>query len=176
MLRAAPAPDPGAIRLARAWRTDPHAPPWARRYSVSAWAAVLAGPAAHGWAPRDVNQLIIDWIGVGHWMPDTPHKPIGLLGAILAWHGHDNLDDRPAAADVAREAEQLAADRQRIADQLAARDDHAAARAAAQAALGGPGHTAARHAAAAAARRAAHRRAHTAAADTARLGAPAIPG
>ena len=92
---------------------------------------MLAGPAAHRWASRDVNQLIGDWVGVGHWLP-TPHKPIGLLGAILAWHGHDNLDDRPAAADMAREAEQLAADRARIADQLAARDEHAAARTAAQ--------------------------------------------
>jgi hypothetical protein len=162
-------PDPGGMGLARAWRADPHAPPWAARYSVSAWAPVLAGPAAHGWVARDVNQLIADWIGVGHWMPDTPHKPIGVLGAILAWHGHDNLEDRPAAADMAREAQQLAADRARIAEQLAARDEHGAAHAAAHAALSGPGHTAARVAAAAAARRAAWRRTYTAAAEAARL-------
>ena len=41
-------------------------------------AAVAAPGLAHGWASRDVNQLIGDWIGVGHWLPDTPHKPIGL--------------------------------------------------------------------------------------------------
>ena len=31
--------------------------------------------------------MITDWIAVGHWLPERPHKPIGLLGAILAWHG-----------------------------------------------------------------------------------------
>ncbi|GAC1638774.1 MAG: hypothetical protein NVS4B6_08910 [Mycobacterium sp.] len=33
------------VTLTGAWRADPHAPPWARPYTVSAWAAVLAGPA-----------------------------------------------------------------------------------------------------------------------------------
>ena len=68
--RAAPAPT-RAVALARAWRADPHAPPWARRHSVTAWARMLAGPAPHRWTPRDVNQLIGDWIGVGHWLPAT---------------------------------------------------------------------------------------------------------
>ena len=91
-----------ALGLARAWRADPHAPSWARRYSVTTWARVLAGPACHGWTSRDVNQLIRDWIGVGHWLLAAPHKPIGLLRAILAWHA--NLAERPAALEQAREA------------------------------------------------------------------------
>ena len=49
---------------------------------------MLTGAARHGWTPRDVNQLITDWIGTGHWVPDESHKPIGLLGAILAAHGN----------------------------------------------------------------------------------------
>jgi hypothetical protein len=94
-----------------------------RRYSVTAWARVLAGPAHHGWTSRDINQLITDWVGIGHWLPERPHKTIGLLGAVLTWHGRDNLEDRPAAVYVAREAEQLAADRARIAAQLAAQTE-----------------------------------------------------
>lgn len=103
-------PDEKSLGLARAWRADRHSPPWVRQHSSTAWARVLAGPAAHGWVAQDVNQLIRDWIGVGHWLPDRPHKPIGLLYAILAWHGAQNsLADRPAAADLARDAEELAA-------------------------------------------------------------------
>ena len=104
------------MALAKAWRADPHTPPpWSRRHSPSAWAAILAAPAAHGWTPRDLNQLIGDWLGVGYWIADAPHKPIGLLGAILAWHGADNLNQRPAAADIAREAAELAAEHARVA-------------------------------------------------------------
>jgi hypothetical protein len=162
-------PDPEGVRLAAAWRADPHAPPWARRYTVSAWAQVLAAPARHGWLSRDVNHLITDWIGVGHWLPDRPHKPIGLLGAMLAWHG--DLEDRPAAADMARDAAELAAHRARVAAQLAERTEAAQERAAGRAALGGTGHAAARCAAALAAQRAMSRRTHTAAADAAHLDA-----
>ena len=158
-------PDPGGARLAAAWRADPHAPPWARRYSISAWARLLAAPARHGWIPRDLNQLIRDWIGVRGWLPDAPHKPIGLLGAMLAWHGQ--LEDRPAAADMAREAAELAAARARVAAQFAEREHTAAARAAGRAALAGPGHAAARAAAAAATRRGAQRRTHEAAREAA---------
>ena len=163
--------DAGAVGLARAWRADPHSPPWARRYTVTAWARVLAGPAQHRWVSRDVNQLIRDWIGMGHWLPDSPHKPIGLLSAILAWHGADHLADRPAAADMAREAAELAAHRTRRAAQRTDRDEDIRARAVGRAALGGPGHTAARAAATAAAHRAVARRTQTAAADAARLDA-----
>jgi len=113
--------------------------------------------------------MIQDWIGVGHWLPSRPYKPIGLLRAILAWHGSDNLDDRPAAADMARDAELLAADRARIAMQMAERAQYARARAAGQAALGGPGHTAARDAVAAATRRALQRRTLAAAEDVERM-------
>ena len=74
-------PDHRALALANKWVLDEQSPPWARRYRTgSPWARILAGPAHHGWTPRDVNQLITDWIGTGHWVPDTPHKPIGLLG------------------------------------------------------------------------------------------------
>jgi len=97
--------DKGGLALAKAWRADPNCPPWSRRHSPAAWAALLAGPARHGWTPRDLNQLITDWLGAGHWIADSPHRPIGLLGAILGWHGRDNLDQRPAAHDDARDAE-----------------------------------------------------------------------
>lgn len=153
-------PEVAALGLARAWCADPHSPPWVTRYSVSAWAQVLAGPAAHGWSSRDINQLISDWIGVGHWLPESPYKPIGLLRAILAWHDH--LEERPAACDIAREAAELAAHRHRLAVQRAEFEENARARAAGRAALGGAGHLAARAAADAAARRAAHRRTQSA--------------
>lgn len=132
-----------ARRLAQRWVIDPHSPPWARRYRTSApWAPILIGPAEHGWTPRDINQLISDYIGTGNWVPDAPYKPAGLLGAMLRWHG--DLQERPAAADEAREAEQLAKDRARIAQQCRDHEHHQRARAAAKAALDGPGHAAAR--------------------------------
>lgn len=137
-------PDTGT-RLARQWVTNPESPPWARRYrTTTPWARILARAEAHGWTPRDVNQLITDYIGVGNWVPDRPHKPVGLLGAIL--RSHANLEDRPAALDEAREAEALAADRARIARQLAEREAHQRARELGKAALDGPGHAAARQA------------------------------
>ena len=151
--------DPRAGRLVAAWRADPHSPPWARRFTPNAWTRVLAGPAAHGWCSQDVNQLIRDWTGVKGWIPADPHTPIGLVGAMLTWHGRDRLADRPAALDMAREAEELAAARARVAAQLVERVTAERARAVGRAALGGPGHLAARAAAAAAARRAAERRA-----------------
>lgn len=58
--------------------------------------------------------MIRDWTGVKGWCPEDPHTPIGLVGAMLAWHGSDHLDDRPAALDMAREAEELAAARARL--------------------------------------------------------------
>ena len=138
-------PDNQALALANRWVIDEQSPPWARRYRTGTpWARVLTGAAQHGWTPRDVNALITDWIGTGHWMPEQPHKPIGLLGAILAEHG--NLQDRPAAADEARERAQLAAARERLALQLAGRDANRAAREAGRAALSGPGREAARQA------------------------------
>ena len=95
---------------------------------------MLAGPARHGWMSRDVNQLIRDWIGVRGWLPDAPHKPIGLLGAMLAWHG--DLADRPAAADMAREAAELAAHRVPWPHSWPSRTEAAQARAVGRAAVG----------------------------------------
>ena len=130
-------------RLARQWVTNPHSPPWVRRYrTTKPWAGVLAAAEAHGWTARDVNQLITDYMGVGNWVPDSPHKPAGLLGHILGWHG--NLDERPAALDEAREAEELAAHRARIAQNAAELEQSRRAREAGRAALTGPGHAAAR--------------------------------
>lgn len=129
--------------LARKWVLDPNSPPWVRRYRTTRpWARLLAGAEAHKWTPRDVNQLISDYIGVGNWVPDSPHKPAGLLGHILRWHG--NLDERPAALDEAREAELLAAHRARIAHNAAELETNRRAREAGRAALKGPGHAAAR--------------------------------
>lgn len=158
-------PDSGGAALARAWRADPHAPPWARRHSPHAWAALLAGPARHRWCARDINQLITDWAGIHGWIPDTPHTAIGLLGAMLKWHG--DLEVRPAALDMAREAAELAAARARVSEQLAAREQSAAARAAARAALAGPGRAAARLAASEAHARSLARRTDAAAHDAA---------
>ncbi|MBV9720458.1 MAG: helix-turn-helix domain-containing protein [Mycobacterium sp.] len=140
-----PSPDPRPLALANTWVAAQQSPPWARRYRTGTpWAPILAGPARHGWTPRDVNTLIRDWVGTGHWLPDDPHKPIGLLGAMLAAHG--DLDNRPSAYEVAREHEELTHARERVAAQLAARDDHRRAREAGRAALSGPGHHAAREA------------------------------
>ncbi|WP_232527043.1 helix-turn-helix domain-containing protein [Mycobacterium intracellulare] len=155
------APDGGGVARARAWRASANPPPWARRHTAGAWAALLAGPAAYGWTPRDLNALITDWAAVtGRRIPDHPHKPIGLLGAMLAWHGREHLAERPAALDEAREVAERAAHRAHLAAQRAAHGEHERARAAGRAALGGPGHAAARAVAAEAARRGAHKRTH----------------
>ncbi|ASL24269.1 replication protein Rep (plasmid) [Mycobacterium intracellulare subsp. chimaera] len=154
------APNAAGAALATAWRGDRHAPPWAHRHSAAAWAALLAAPAAHHWTPRDLNALITDWAGVnGRRTPDRPHKPIGLLGAILVWHGRERLDERPAALEEAREAAEAAAHRAHLAAQRAAHTEHLRAREAGRRALASPGHAAVRAAAAEAARRAAHKRA-----------------
>lgn len=150
-------PDQAALRLANSWVADQQSPSWARRYRTgSAWAYVLARPAQHGWTARDVNQLIRDWVGSGNWLPDSPHKPIGLLGKMLAWHG--NFDDRPAAADIAREQAELAVARARIEQQLAEREQARITREAGRRALTGAGHAAAQEALADIARRRRQRR------------------
>jgi hypothetical protein len=147
-----------ALALANRWICDRQSPSWARRYRTGTpWAPVLAEVARHGWTPRDINQLITDWAGTGHWIPDAPHKPIGLLGAILSAHG--NPADRPSALDEEREAAELAASRQRIAAQFAERKAAQQARDTGRAALHGAGHRAALAAARDAAQRAQRRRA-----------------
>jgi hypothetical protein len=144
-------PDPRAAALANRWVQDPQSPSWARRFHTGTpWAHILAGPAAHGWTARDLNQLIRDWVGTGHRLPAKPHKPIGLLGAILA--AHANLDERPAALDVAREQAEVV---RRRADREAA----ALGRQRGTEALSGPGRRAALQATAALARRSADRKA-----------------
>ena len=165
-----PAPDHQGRRLAAAWRADPHAPPWARRFTPTSWAAMLAAPAAAGWTPRDLNQLITDWLGVGRHIPDTPARPIGLLGAILAWHGAENLADRPAALEDAREAQLRAADEElRRAESAASHRAHLAGRAAAEAAQSGPGRAEALASLSALQRRRHARRTAEAAAELARI-------
>ena len=140
-----PSPETRALALANKWVADQQSPLWARRYRTGTpWAALLAGAARHGWTPRDINTLISDWIATGHWIPDQPHKPIGLLGAILAAHG--DLDNRPAALDEARERAELAAARDRVARQRAEREVNRQAREAGRAALSGPGRAAVRQA------------------------------
>ena len=164
-----PAPDPGGWRLAATWRTDPHAPPWARRFTPTSWAAMLAAPAAAGWTPRDLNQLVTDWLGLGRRIPDSPARPIGLLGAILAWHGADNLADRPAVLDEAREAQARVTAQARRAATAAAHRAEVAARAAGAAAMSGPGHAEAVAALSVIRRRRHVRRAAEAAAEQARI-------
>jgi hypothetical protein len=138
-------PDSRAITLANTWVLAEQSPLWAHRYRTGTpWARVLAGPARHGWTPRDVNTLIRDWAVTGHWLPENPHKPIGLIGAMLAAHG--DLTNRPSALEVAREQGELAAERARVAAQLAAHDANRQAREAGRAALSGRGHQAARKA------------------------------
>jgi hypothetical protein len=47
--------------------------------------------------------MIREWAAVGgNYLPESPYRPIGLLGAILTWHGQ--LDAPPAAGERAREA------------------------------------------------------------------------
>lgn len=138
-------PDPKALALANKWVLSEQSPPWARRYRTGTpWAPVLTKAAQHGWTPRDVNTLIQDWVGTGHWIPENPHKPIGLLGTMLA--AHSDLTNRPSAYDVAREQQEVAQAQARIAAQLAAREANRVAREAGREALSGPGHAAARKA------------------------------
>ena len=130
-------PDEAGTRLALTWRAHDNAPPWARRHSAEAWSTLLAEPARRGWTPRDLNQLITEWLATGHRIPDNPHKPIGLLGAVLRAHG--DLDDRPTATDEARVREELAQRRAERAHHRAERSRHHQAREAGRAALHGPG-------------------------------------
>ena len=102
--RAAPV-DEGGRLLALRWLADGQTPSWASQHTPRGWARLLAGPAARGWTPVDINQAIREWKTVGaNYLPETPHRPIGLLGAILRWHGLDP----PGAAERARAAEAAA--------------------------------------------------------------------
>jgi len=137
-------PDKAGVALAKSWRAHDAAPTWARQHSPHAWAALLAAPARHGWTARDLTAAVNDWLGTGHRIPDRPHKPIGLLGTILA--GHGDFSDRPTALDDARQREELAARRAWRAAVRADADRQACARQQARAALDGPGRAACRQA------------------------------
>ncbi|MCW4353397.1 hypothetical protein ONR57_08815 [Hoyosella sp. YIM 151337] len=104
------AADPDGLRLARTWLSDPSTPRWAHKHTDLGWARVLAKPAKYGWCSRDLNQALRDWQGLGHYLPSQPHRPIGLVGRVLRTL---DLNDRPAAADIAREAEAAEQRRQR---------------------------------------------------------------
>jgi hypothetical protein len=105
--RAFAAVDEGGRLLAVRWLADGQTPAWAARHTPRGWARLLAGPAAHGWTPRDLNLLIHEWAAVdGNYLPGSPYRPIGLLGAILRWHGQ--LDAPPAALERARDAAERA--------------------------------------------------------------------
>jgi hypothetical protein len=153
------APDENGQQLAIAWRGSKGVPPWAHRYSVNSWAGMLAAPSAAGWTPRDLTQLVRDWLGVGNRISDRPGRPIALLGTILAWHtSHNTLEDRPAAADEAREAAELAAVQERRAGYARERAVNAEARETGREALQGAGHAWALQEFARLARRGAQRR------------------
>ncbi len=137
-------PDKAGLALAKSWRAHEGAPAWARTHSPHAWAALLAAPARSGWTARDLTAAVNDWLGTGHRIPDRPHKPIGLMGAILA--GHGDFSDRPTALDDARQREELAARRAWRADVRAEAARQAQARQHAKAALNGPGRHACRQA------------------------------
>lgn len=134
-----------AWNLARQWVTNPSSPPWTRQYrSLAPWARVLKKAAEHGWTARDINQLLSDYVSTGHWIAERPHKPAGLLGYLLGWHG--NLEERPSALDEARDAQELAAIRVRQAENAIELQRNLRAREEGRAALSGPGHSAARRA------------------------------
>lgn len=143
-------------RLAREWILAEDSPSWAKRYRTpQAWASNLQTVAKHGWSARDLNALIRDFAGA-RWLAPNPHKPIALLGAILKWHGDPRV--RPAAADEAREAQELAAVRARLADDDNERKHNQAKREQGIAALVGPGRAEAMRLAAEATRRSLQRR------------------
>lgn len=134
-----------AYLLACDWLRDERTPRWARQHSPKAWARILAALAAHRWTADDLNQLLADWQGTGgHWMPERPYKPIGLVRSIIAWHlAHNGLDDRPAAAETARLAAERARQTRARAAFEAERAENRRAREEGRRAVGGPGHTAA---------------------------------
>lgn len=104
-LRRAPEVDENGRLLALRWLAEGSTPAWATRHTPRGWAPTLAGPAAHGWTPDDINQAIREWRTVGaNYLPERPHRPIGLLNVILHWNG----TEPPGAADRARAAETAA--------------------------------------------------------------------
>lgn len=164
--RRPPPNDPGR-RLATQWRRDPQSPPWAHRYTVDSWAAMLAAPAAASWTAHDLTALVSDWLGTGHWIPADPARPIALMGALLAWHtSHNELADRPAALEQARDAHALATEHARRTAAVDGHREHLEGRLRGKHAATGPGRAAAFAELAAARVRGAHRRAAIVAAES----------
>ncbi|PBA63852.1 hypothetical protein CKJ55_25325 [Mycobacterium avium] len=107
--------------LAVRWLADGRTPSWAATHTPRGWARLLAAPAAHGWTPDDLNLAIHEWKTVNRrYLPVTPYRPIGLLGAILRTH---DLAAPPAAMDRARQAAHRA---QQLAEAAADRAEAAA--------------------------------------------------
>lgn len=172
--RGVPAGSPASRQdgflLASRWLRDAQTPQWARKHTPRGWSAILAPLAAHSWTPEDINELMVDWERTGgHWLPPVPHKPIGLVGAMISWHRRNNgLDHRPAVLLL---AQQQAHEQARIEQRRRARreqDESRRARAAARELLGGTAHREALQVAADIAARAAAKRTMQAAAEAAK--------
>lgn len=103
--RAEP-PSPKAALLAAQWLRDDETPRWAHRHSRTTWAYVCESLAAQGWCARDINQMLTDHVSAGGWIATNPGKPIALVRWIIS--RIDDLANRPAAADMAREAGEAA--------------------------------------------------------------------
>lgn len=98
-----PRHDQKGLLLGHKWRKSATAPRWAEKCAPGKLAAVLARPAAFGWTPADLDQLLRDHVSLGGWIATDPSDPVRLLGWLLKKHG--DMEDRPAAAEEAREAE-----------------------------------------------------------------------
>ncbi|BBZ31361.1 hypothetical protein MMAD_56560 (plasmid) [Mycolicibacterium madagascariense] len=128
-------------QLARQWRAHPKAPSWAGRFSTAAWAAILAAPARAGWTADDLNAAVTEWLAGGHHIPDSPRRPIGLVGAVLAaYTAHNDLEVRPMAYAEAAAAAEAAQRAQQALQREVDRQDSARRRQEALEALNGPGH------------------------------------
>ncbi|WP_460864784.1 hypothetical protein [Rhodococcus aerolatus] len=133
--------DSEGYALAAAWRNHPRAPRWARMVSAAAWSGLLALPARHGWTAADLNELLNTHLRAGRVIPPRPDRPVGFLSWLLT---RTDLTTRPTLALDAHRAADYTLAQQRKAEQAQHRQDAPAIRAAARAALNGPGHAAAR--------------------------------
>lgn len=97
------ATDPKGLLLAHRWLQAAETPHWVSKCTPKRWAAVLAKPAAHGWTPADLDQLLRDHVSLGGWIAPNPADPTRLIGWLLK--KHDDYEDRPGAAEEARERE-----------------------------------------------------------------------
>jgi hypothetical protein len=87
--------------------------PWPTVIPDAAYASPRSGWPSEGYSPHARSATT--------YYPG-PYKPIGQLRAILAWHA--NLEERPAALDIAHGADELAAHRAHLCAQAAAHLDH----------------------------------------------------